>query len=170
ERTLAPQLIGADPLDLAACERLAIPSMKRLVTLRDLTPLHAYSGIEMALWDIAGKATGRPLYSLLGGRVRDRVTFTEYFALESGTGDDPQQVVDACAKAASEHGANAFEGKVGVLSLERELEMVRGIRGAVGDEALIRLDANMSWDLAAARIRSTFRWRSATGCRELSPS
>jgi glucarate dehydratase len=151
DHRIAPALIGADPLDLADCERRAIPSYTGMVTSRNFARLNAYSGVEIALWDIAGKATGRSVSQLIGGVVREEVPFTEYFALEADKGDDITAVADECAKAVAEYGATSLEGKVGVLPLREELKMVRAIREAAGEDIPIRLDANMSWDVATAR-------------------
>jgi glucarate dehydratase len=149
--SLGPRLLGADPLDLSDCERRAIPSFTGMITSRDLTRLNAYSGIEIALWDIAGKLAGRSVAQLLGGRVRERVAVSEYFALQSGTADDFDAVADGCARAVREHGATTFEGKVGVLPLAQEARLIGAIRDAIGPEIPIRLDANMSWDVPTAR-------------------
>jgi len=151
EHLLAPRLIGADPLDLAECERRAIPSFTGMVTGRNFTKLNAYSGIEIALWDIAGKATARSVAQLIGGVVRNEVSFTEYFAIEADKGNDIAAVADQCAQAVADHGATGFEGKVGVLPVREELRMLSGIRHAIGPDIPIRLDANMSWDVATAR-------------------
>jgi glucarate dehydratase len=148
---LAPRLLGADPLDLADCERRAIRSITGMITSRDLTRLNAYSGIEIALWDIAGKLAGRSVAQLLGGRVRERIAVSEYFALQSGVSDDFDAVADGCARAIREHGATMFEGKVGVLPLAQEARLIGAIRDAIGPEIPIRLDANMSWDVPTAR-------------------
>jgi glucarate dehydratase len=148
---LGPKLIGADPLDHAECERRALPSMALMTTVRDLSRLHAYSGIELALWDIAGKISGRSVASLLGGRVRDRIGVTDYFALESGGREGPDELAARCAQAVTERGATALEGKVGVLPLREELRYIAAVREAVGDSISIRLDANMSWKLPDAK-------------------
>lgn len=151
EEVLGPLLIGADPLNLAACEARAVPSYQSLITFRDFSRLNAYAGIEMALWDIAGKLTGRSLAQLLGGAVREEIGFTEYFALETAGAEGIESVVEGCRAAVSRYGATSFEGKVGVLPLRDEVRMVAAIREAVGNDALIRLDANMSWDVPTAR-------------------
>ena len=148
---IGPRVVGANALNIAECERKAIPSMTGMLTSRDLTRLYAFSGIEMALWDIAGKASGRSVASLLGGRVRDEVSFTDYFALEKGADVDFPLVAQRCADAVANYGARVFEGKVGVLSLGEELRLVGAVREAIGEDIPIRLDANMSWDVPTAR-------------------
>jgi L-alanine-DL-glutamate epimerase-like enolase superfamily enzyme len=60
-------LIGEDPTDVARC-------MKKIRRMGSFKPWGAaVSAIEIALWDVAGKAAGLPVYKLLGGKVRDRV-------------------------------------------------------------------------------------------------
>ena len=58
---------GKSPLDIAAYRR----DGERLATGRGLIPATAYSAIEQALWDLAGKALDVPTYSLFGGKLRD---------------------------------------------------------------------------------------------------
>src|SRR5947209_19827105 len=62
---IAPVLVGKDPRDITAARR----AMDFQVKLNPFTK----AAVEMALWDIAGKAAGLPVYQLLGGKVRDRV-------------------------------------------------------------------------------------------------
>jgi glucarate dehydratase len=148
---LAPRVIGADPLDHAECERRALPTVAGMTTTRDFSRLHAYSGIEVALWDIAGKVSGRAVASLLGGRVRDEVSVTDYFALEAGSEREFASVAEGCGRVVAERGAKVFEGKVGVLPLREETRYVSAVRDAIGDAIPIRLDANMSWDVTTAK-------------------
>ena len=67
---MAPQLIGKDPLDIAACESVCLPEMKVLVATDGILPRMSFGGIEMALWDIKGKVFNMPLYKMLGGAFK----------------------------------------------------------------------------------------------------
>src|ERR1044072_2707967 len=65
ERYLAPWLVGRDPTDV---EALRLEMARRVQG-----NAFARAAVEMALWDLAGRSLGVPVYRLLGGRVRDRV-------------------------------------------------------------------------------------------------
>jgi glucarate dehydratase len=156
ERALAPRLVGGDPRDFAACERRTLPPFEVMRNTEDESLLRAYGGIEIALWDLNGKLQGRPVAELLGGFVRSEIPYTEYFAPRMTSGSaggesSPADVARYCARMQEEHGARAFEGKVGIGDLGFEVAMVREIRRAIGEEAPLRLDANMGWSLITAR-------------------
>jgi glucarate dehydratase len=108
------------------------------------------AGVEIALWDVAAREAGVPLCRLLGEIVRTDVAFTEYFAYRAGREESPSQVAGYCARMAEEHGSPAFEGKVGVRPVEADVRLVREVRAAIGDDRLLRLDANMGWRLETA--------------------
>ena len=153
---IAPRLIGVDPYDLAACEARCLPPIQ-MYQNTDASPMvMAFGGVEMALWDLMGKLENRSVASLLGGRVRDSVAFTEYFAMREPSGSHPGEqtpleVARYCGRVAQDHGATAFEGKVGVRDLSTEVAMVREVRNAIGPDAILRLDANMAWTTTTAR-------------------
>jgi glucarate dehydratase len=118
--------------------------------------MRAFGGIEMALWDLRGKAWGQPLYKLLGGAVRKEIPFTEYFAYRQegdnvGGDSTPAQVAAYCAEMRDVHGSTTFEGKCPPGDAKATIEVVREVRRAVGDDAMIRLDANMGFSVNAAR-------------------
>lgn len=151
-----PRLIGADPMNLEECFARCVPQLETIHNLQDTLLLRAFGGVEIALWDIKGKALGVPVYVLLGGQTRSEVAFSEYFALRmpsAGVAGEstPLEVARFCAAMREEHGSTVFEGKVGVTDLSTEVEMVREIRAAVGQEATLRLDANMAWPVNVAR-------------------
>ena len=148
----ASRLVGADPSDLADCERRCLSNAREQKVLGDISYLRAFTGIEIALWDVKGKLEGKSVSRLLGGRVRDAAPMTEYFAFRDGHEQSPLEVANYCAKMVENHGAVAFEGKVGARDLATEVAMVREIRAAVGDELPVRLDANMAWTTENASL------------------
>jgi L-alanine-DL-glutamate epimerase-like enolase superfamily enzyme len=85
-------LIGADPTDVTR-------TMMRIRRLGGYKPWgSAVSAIEMALWDIAGKAAGLPVYKLLGGKVRDQVRVYNGGVRFPMKGSTPQDYADDVAK------------------------------------------------------------------------
>jgi glucarate dehydratase len=153
---MAPKLMGVDAFDLEACERLCVPDAKADANTADRSSLRAFGGIEMALWDLRGKAWEQPLYKLLGGAVRKEIPFTEYFAYRQ-QGDDlggestPAEVAAYCARMRELHGSTYFEGKCPPGDPQATIEVTKEVRRAVGDDAMLRLDANMGFSLTAAR-------------------
>ena len=156
EREFAPRLKGADPLNVDDCYRRCVPEIRTLLNTHDAGLVRAFGGVEMALWDIKGKALNLPIYALFGGPVRREIGFSEYFALRVPSATEPGEatpleVAHYCARMRDEHGSTLFEGKVGVLDLDTEIEMVKEVRAAIGPDATLRLDANNAWPLNTAR-------------------
>lgn len=110
---------------------------------RQHTACFAYPGIDMALWDICGKACGQPLYNLFGGKVRDSANY--FFYLSQG----PLDSIAAECRNGIAKGFNVFYLKVGI-NIEAEIEMVRVVRETIGENAKIRLDANGAWTVNEA--------------------
>ena len=102
----------------------------------------AFGGIEIALTDLRARRAGVTVVDLLGGRVRDSVAFTEYFAFRDGAEETPGQVVTRCVALAAEFEAPWFEGKLGVFEVEAELAMVAELVRELGPGRVLRLDAN----------------------------
>ncbi|MGI8855125.1 MAG: mandelate racemase/muconate lactonizing enzyme family protein [Thermomicrobiales bacterium] len=102
---------------------------------------HAISGIDIALWDILGKATGQPVGRLLGGRYRERVR--PYASLLM---DEPERMADALLPYKAQ-GFRAFKigwGPFGRQSATKDEAIVRAAREAVGDDVLLMVDAGGS--------------------------
>src|SRR5262249_14891913 len=91
-----------------------------------------------ALWDIVGKACGKPLYELLGGMVRDRMPIMYYLFRF------PLDDMICRAEKAIADGYNTIYFKVGG-DLREDIEVVAAIREAVGSQAQIRIDPNEAW-------------------------
>jgi L-alanine-DL-glutamate epimerase-like enolase superfamily enzyme len=102
---------------------------------------HTISGIDIALWDILGKATGQPLGRLLGGRHRERVK--PYASLLMR---EPQELAEVLG-AAKAQGFRAFKigwGPFGRVNAAMDEAIVRSAREAVGPESLLMVDAGGS--------------------------
>ncbi|MCR5869034.1 MAG: mandelate racemase/muconate lactonizing enzyme family protein [Aquincola tertiaricarbonis] len=106
----------------------------------------AMSGIDLALWDIRGKAVGWPLYKLLGGSAKPVPAYAGGVSLGF---QDPAALVDE-ALPHIEAGYKAIKLRVGD-SPARDLQRVKAVREAVGDEVTILVDANTGYDLNDAR-------------------
>jgi len=110
-----------------------------------------YTGLEIALWDIAAREAAVPLHELIGGSCRSTVAFSEYFAYRPGRDETPADIAAYCARMAEQHGSSVFEGKVAAAPLEEDVRMVSEIRAAIGTDPELRLDANMGWRPETAR-------------------
>ncbi len=134
-------LIGRDPRDIEGLWQLMYGASRfpggSVVNA-------AISGIEHALWDIAGKAAGLPVYRLVGGKCRNKVR-----VYQSPHGDTPEKLAENALKLIEKYGYTAL--KIGPLprgyqampwnQLLRAAEArVRAVREAVGDDIDIGLD------------------------------
>jgi glucarate dehydratase len=155
---MAERLAGHDALDLAGLERRVLPSMPEAHSVTDYATRGAWGAIEIALWDLRGKLWGQPVANLLGGVHRRRIPFTDYFSFrlpgEGGKGGerDVASVVDYCLGLREAHGTTFFEGKVSEPDLQLNLTLMRGLRDALGPEAMLRIDSNQAFSLPSARF------------------
>jgi len=102
---------------------------------------HAISGIDIALWDILGKATGQPVGRLLGGRYRERVRPYASVLMQ-----EPEALADYLLRF-REQGFGAFKmgwGPFGRVSHDLDEAIVAAAREAVGDDTLLMVDAGGS--------------------------
>ena len=152
----APVLAGLDPIDIQACESRCLPHWRGVQSINDFDRIRAFGGLEVALWDIRGKAWGRPLCDLLGGAVRRQVPFTDYFAFRpelDGHGGEStaEAVVDYCLAQREAHGTTFFEGKFSTPDPDETLRVVRLLRRRLPG-AMIRIDSNHAYSLTTARL------------------
>lgn len=104
--------------------------------------IHAMSGIDIALWDIMGKAAGRPVHKLLGGRINSRLR-----AYASMLMPDTEEEVVQKAKEYMAKGFTAIKFGWGALgeSREKDIRLVRAAREAMGEETDLMLDIGYLW-------------------------
>lgn len=106
----------------------------------------AMSGIDLALWDIRGQAAGLPLCRLLGGTRKPVPAYAGGVSLGY---QEPATLVDEARKSV-EAGYKAVKLRVGDTP-QRDLERIRAVRKAFGDELVILTDANTGYSVADAR-------------------
>jgi D-galactarolactone cycloisomerase len=106
----------------------------------------AMSGIDMALWDIRGKALGLPLYKLLGGT---RKAIPAYAGGVSLGYQPPGKLIEEAQKSLDQ-GYKAIKLRVGD-SVKKDIERMRAVRKAFGDELVILTDANIGYELDNVR-------------------
>jgi L-alanine-DL-glutamate epimerase-like enolase superfamily enzyme len=140
-RAAARALEGQDPFDI---ERF-LYRFYRLGKWDDMRRFanQALAGVEMALWDIVGKACGQPVHRLLGGAFNKRLSFFAFLQ-----GEEPEKLA-ADARMWRERDFEYIYIKVG-MGLERDRACVQAVREAVGDGIKIRIDANQAWGVGEA--------------------
>ena len=140
-KAMAPFVVGRDPWNREAMQ--ADLFTHGLWQFRAGTGNFAWAGIDMALFDLCGRASGLPLYRLLGGLRRSEVSY--FFYLARGSDEDLRaQCADGVAR-----GYETFYLKVGIEP-EADIAMVATVRAALGPGPRLRLDANGTWSVPEA--------------------
>ncbi|MEX2287959.1 MAG: mandelate racemase/muconate lactonizing enzyme family protein [Planctomycetaceae bacterium] len=124
-------LVGRDPLNIEQFHR-DCPLETRLK-----------SGLEMALWDVRGKAACLPLAVLLGGVIRPEIELAACMGIQS------YERAGEIASFYVEQGYTTLKTKAG-SDMDEDFEMARGIRDAVGDRLKLRIDPNRAYSPAQA--------------------
>jgi L-alanine-DL-glutamate epimerase-like enolase superfamily enzyme len=137
DEALKPLLIGQNPLQIEKLWGLMYDTTYRYGRMG--LPLHAISGVEVALWDILGKYRGLPVYEMLGGACRDRVR--AYASLHKY--EQPRDVAEIAERCAA-------QGYTAIKLHQRDVASVRAARKAIGDEIGLMMDASGGWALREA--------------------
>jgi L-alanine-DL-glutamate epimerase-like enolase superfamily enzyme len=148
-RGLAECVVGQDPLEI---DRLVHRMYEGTVYFgRQGAVIQAMSGVEIALWDIVGKATRRPVYQLLGGGFRKE--FRAYASILFG--DTPAET-ERTGRKLAEQGYRAVKFGWGPMGQgeESDISHVRAARQGVGKDVELMVDAGLAWDTATAIRRA----------------
>lgn len=165
EEYIGPWLRGRDPRDV---ERIHDDLRFKLrSSYHSYVPASALGGVDIALWDLAGKAHGVPVSRLLGGRRRDRVRAyaTGHFFRPADSFEELREAVVEEAVGHVDAGFDALKNKIGLArhfpwGPAEDVQLVRAVREAVGDDVRLMTDANHAYDRGDAR-------RVARGLEEL---
>ena len=137
---LKPEILGRDPFERERLwNRLPILSGRRGLGM------NAWAPVDVALWDIAGKAAGVPVYKLLGAS-RDE---TEVYATYPPRHETPQGYFGEAHQIRAA-GFRAYKIHPGVMDTANVFEMMAGVRDIVGDDMELMLDPNNGYDFRKA--------------------
>jgi muconate cycloisomerase len=136
DRVLGPTIRGEDPMRREALRA----TMDRRLTGNP----GAKAAVEIALFDLAGKALGAPVFDLLGGRSRPSARACWHL----GHADPAADARDAAARLGE--GFTFFKLKVGTSTVARDVEAALAVRRAVGPDPDLSADANQAWSVAEA--------------------
>ncbi len=163
EQEIAPMLIGEDPLNIERIWHKCY--FAHFQHGRGGIFISALSGIDIALWDLKGKAAGMPLYQLLGGFRNQIPVYASGGFYKEGEGIE-ELVAEAVGYA--NMGMRGVKIKVGrtnapfalrvfnhddacrMVTLEEDLERVAAVKRAMGKDCPLMLDANTNWDYNTA--------------------
>lgn len=140
-------LIGADPLNRNALWQQMFASVYNGNNAGGFAG-SAMSAVDIALWDIAGKASGLSVSDLLGGRIRSKVAVYAT-GLYYTKGEFPTRLLEE-ATAYVELGFKGMKTKVGGLPLDEDVRRVAAIRKAIGNDIRLMVDANQAYNASTA--------------------
>jgi L-alanine-DL-glutamate epimerase-like enolase superfamily enzyme len=138
-------LIGLNPLEIDNVHRAMDQSLNGA--------RYAKAAIDIALWDIAGKAYGARVCDLLGGAVRDKVP--SYYSITVGIPEESARIM----KERQDEGYPRIQVKVGGRPLEEDLDTIRAVAAVKRPEVKLAVDANRDWSardaITASRLNET---------------
>ena len=166
-------VVGRDPFHLQALSLALDAYFDQGDAHVNRGAVRVFSPIEVACLDLIGKAIGRPVADLLGGRVRDRVPYSAYlffkhagaggelgFTCRTGTTGweaareaealDPEGIVRQAQAMCDAYGFQSIKLKAGTLEPEVEVATIFALREAFGPDTPLRIDPNGVWSVETA--------------------
>lgn len=142
EDLVRPLIMGRDPFDIEAIWTRNFGAMRERGHPTGFY-IDAIGGTDIALWDIVGKATGKPVHKLAGGRYRDKI---KLYAGMGGT--DPESVADM----AEEHVGFGYQALKLHLLLDADgvAEIAQAVRKRVGPKVMLMCDVHMRQSVTSA--------------------
>ena len=137
DRVFTPLLVGCDPHDVAELDRRMDKAARH--------NWFAKSAVEMACWDVQGKAAGKPVYELLGGPARPRAVRCRFSMGAYEPGRAKERAYELV-----EEGFDTVKVKVGTGDPRADVARVRAVREAIGPDRALTIDANCGWDVETA--------------------
>ncbi len=150
DHSLAPLVLGEDPFASSMLwERMY--DVTRDYGQKGVV-IGGISGVDIALWDLKGRALGVPVYALLGGPFRDRVVpyATGMYIKQGRDRADQFRILQEEARGYAAQGFSAMKMKVGFFSPREDIALVGAIREAIGPAILLAVDANHAYNAYTA--------------------
>ncbi|RKU06447.1 mandelate racemase/muconate lactonizing enzyme family protein [Candidatus Poribacteria bacterium] len=132
-------LIGKDPFDIEVIWNTMHQGRSNAA---------AISGVDIALWDIVGKALDQPIYRLLGGAFRNQIPAYATGLFKKDVPDITQTLMDE-AESYVDQGFSAMKMKIG-FGEAYDVKNVAAVRKAIGDTIILAVDANCGYDVGTA--------------------
>jgi L-alanine-DL-glutamate epimerase-like enolase superfamily enzyme len=165
--SIRDMLIGADPFEIGAIwNKLYLGTA---MNGRRGMVIHAISAVEMALWDLCGKAVGKPVHELLGGATRRKIT--PYASLQPAGHryEEYRDALCASAEGAKRLGFKAMKTEITMNgpyahggmreSYDRHTEVLAAVRKAVGPDVTLMVDVQYLWEDAATCLSVIADWK-----------
>lgn len=144
---LKPSVIGRDPFDVEVIWEALYNKVKDY-GLTGMT-ISGISGIDIALWDIIGKACRQPVHKLIGGCFRPQVQAYATGLYFKNMDRLNEEAVEE-ARGYVEQGFRAIKMKIGLGSLRKDLDRVAAVREAIGPDVRLMVDANHCFNVPQA--------------------
>jgi len=129
---LAPIILGMDPFDIGLIHERMDKCVKN--------NLFAKAAIDIAIYDIIGKALNMPLYKILGGALRNKMPV----GWPLGSNTPEANANEAIEKL--KQGFKTFMVKTAALPIDKDIKRIKAIRKAVGNNISLIVDSNQGWD------------------------
>lgn len=139
KHSLAPAVLGMNPLHMEAIHDKMDATVYQAPA--------AKAAIDMACYDAAGKKLGIPVYDMIGGRYHERFPITHVLSI-----GEPQDMAKEALER-MEQGYSSFKMKVG-RDVASDVERIKAVREAVGEQVAIRVDVNQGWGNASSTLQA----------------
>ncbi|WP_353892492.1 dipeptide epimerase [Proteinivorax hydrogeniformans] len=138
KHNIIPKIIGQNPFDIEKIHKIMNATVKNAPA--------AKAAIDIACYDMMGKATNQPLYNLIGGKYWDFLEIPHVLSI----GEPKEMAYEA--KEATKKGYTTIKIKVGDKDLCKDIERIALIRQIVGRNVKLRVDANQGWVTSAKAL------------------
>ncbi|MDD5679419.1 MAG: enolase C-terminal domain-like protein [Kiritimatiellae bacterium] len=146
-KSMETHLLGADPFEIETFLR----KTRIAPYFTGYSAFCAFGGLEMALWDLMGKAVDLPVYKLLGGKCRSAIEFSGY-VFPQYDGDSaadessaPEEIARFCVESVKAYGFRTLKLKGGIFSPDTDIKTIARIRDMLGNKVKLRIDPNGAW-------------------------